>query len=205
MGIHKDAATPKKSFALQSVSDYYNLIMTVLDEVTYALHSVADVEVAACRQSIHTAKRVFVAGKGRSGLFIRAFALRLMQMGLTVYVVDDVTTPAITEGDLLIIASGSGETTALIHYAAQARSLGARVALITAFPHSTVAQQADTMIYIPAPSVKVDSSNEVVSAQPMSNLFEQSLAMLLDIITLQLMEELGINEEQMFARHANLE
>jgi 6-phospho-3-hexuloisomerase len=184
---------------------YYNLIMTVLDEVTYALHSVADVEVAACRQSIHTAKRVFVAGKGRSGLFICAFALRLMQMGLTVYVVDDVTTPAITEGDLLIIASGSGETTALIHYAVQARSLGARVALITAFPHSTVAQQADMVIYIPAPSVKVDSSNEVVSAQPMSNLFEQSLAMLLDIITLQLMEELGINEEQMFARHANLE
>lgn len=205
METHVDSADVGRPTVYEGMNDYYDLIMTVLDEVTFALHSVSDEQVAAFRQAVHQAKRVFVAGKGRSGLFARAFALRLMHMGLTVHVVDEVTTPAITANDLLVIASGSGETPSLAQYAARARAQGASVALITAFPHSTVAQQADVVVYIPAPSVKADGSNEVVSVQPMANLFEQSLAILLDIITLQLMQELGLSEEQMFARHANLE
>ena len=39
--------------------------------------------------------RVFVAGMGRSGLMLRAFAIRLAQMGLTVYVAGETVTPAV--------------------------------------------------------------------------------------------------------------
>lgn len=187
------------------MTDYYDLIMVVMDEVNFALHLVSDVQVTAFRQAIHQSKRVFIAGKGRSGLFARAFAIRLMQMGLSVHVVDESTTPAIREGDLLVLASGSGETASVANYAIRARAQGARVALITAFPQSSAGQHADLLIYIPSPSVKVDATSEVVSMQPMSNLFEQSLAILLDIISVQLMAELGLTEEQLYARHANLE
>jgi 6-phospho-3-hexuloisomerase len=39
----------------------------------------------------------------------------------------------------------------------------------------------------------------------MGSLFEQSLGLMLDIVILQLMDELGMDAEQMFTRHANLE
>lgn len=42
-----------------------------------------------------------------------------MHLGLQVYVVDDVTTPAIKTEDLLIIGSASGNTKSLVQYAGQ--------------------------------------------------------------------------------------
>jgi 6-phospho-3-hexuloisomerase len=53
---------------------------------------------------------------------MRAFAMRLMHIGFQVHVAGDVTTPAIRGGNLLIIGSGSGETSGLVSMAAKARS-----------------------------------------------------------------------------------
>lgn len=53
--------------------------------------------------AILKADRIFVAGAGRSGFVARAFANRLMHMGLTVFFVGEPTTPAIKAGDLLVI------------------------------------------------------------------------------------------------------
>ena len=39
----------------------------------------------------------------------------------------------------------------------------------------------------------------------MANLFEQSLLLMLDVLTIQLMSDLNLTSEQMFTRHANLE
>ncbi|MEZ4670246.1 MAG: 6-phospho-3-hexuloisomerase [Anaerolineae bacterium] len=205
METHTDATDIDNSVIGHTMHDYYDLIMAVLDEVAFALHSVSDTQVATLRLAIHDASRVFIAGKGRSGLLARAFALRLMHLGLTIHVVDEVTTPAIMQGDLLILISGSGETASILQYSAQARSHGAKVALITAFPNSSIAQRSDIVVHIPAPSVKADVVNEVTSFQPMANMFEQSLMLLLDVITLQLMSDLGLTQEQLAARHANLE
>ena len=44
-------------------------------------------------QSICQARHIFVAGMGRSGYMMRAFAMRLMQMGLLVYMVGDTKHP----------------------------------------------------------------------------------------------------------------
>ena len=48
-----------------------------------------------------TAKRVYVAGAGRSGLIARAFAMRLMHLGMEAYVVGETITPAMHTGDIL--------------------------------------------------------------------------------------------------------
>ncbi len=188
------------------MTDFQVWVDVVVEEVATALKGVSADEVAELQREILGAKRIFIAGKGRSGLFMRAFAMRLMHLGLHIYAVDEVTTPGIAADDVLVLASGSGKTASLMNYASKAKEIGATVVLITAYPDSPVGHHADRVVCIPAPTPKVEgNSNDVQSVQPMANLFEQSLVLLLDICTLQLMKALSKTGEQMFARHANLE
>lgn len=184
---------------------YAQLLEGVLDELGRTLRAVSPVELQTFQETLLAAPRIFAVGRGRSGLYIRAFAMRLMHLGLMVHVVDDVTTPAIQNGDLLVIASGSGRTATLLQHANKAKGLGAKIALVTAFPNSPIGELADLTVHIPAPSVKDESTGQPASVQPMANLFEQSLALMLDMVAILLMRELGQSGEQMFARHANLE
>jgi 6-phospho-3-hexuloisomerase len=184
---------------------YAEIAALVLDEIGGALRSVSPDQLEQFRQMVLEADRIFIDAKGRSGLQIRGFAMRLMHLGLKVHVVDDVTTPNIAQGDVLVIASGSGRTATLVHHAAKARAAGAKIALITAAGESPIAQQSDCVVLIAAPTPKADDVRDGVSAQPMANLFEQALGLLLDITTIQLMDALGMTSEVMFGRHANLE
>jgi 6-phospho-3-hexuloisomerase len=182
---------------------YTELVNEIGSELLTTLKAVNETELTALRQAVLDANRVYVAGRGRSGLLMRAFAMRLMHLGLTAHVVEDVTTPAIGAGDLLVIGSGSGATESLVQYAARAKSLQTRLALITTAATSPIGSQADYLVLVPAPSPKRESRG--TSIQPMANLFEQSLLLVLDILTVQLMSDLNLTSEQMFTRHANLE
>lgn len=184
---------------------YDDFVSRILGELDGALRSVHSAELDVLRQHILSAAHTYVAGKGRSGLHMRGFAMRLMHLGLGVYVVDEVTTPAIGANDLLIIGSGSGRTASLVQYAQRAKALNARLALITASDDSPIGSLADSVVHIRAPSPKTDQPDTHASFQPMANLFEQSLGLLLDVLTIQLMAELNLTSEQMFTRHANLE
>ncbi len=175
----------------------------MLRELETALRAVDEDELRALKAALLRAPRVFVAGKGRSGLQMRAFAMRLMHMGRTVYVVDEVTTPGIAADDLLLIGSGSGRTASLVQYAGRAREQGATVALITIDPTSPVARQADCTVRLRATTPKL--ADETRSILPMGGLFEGALGLLLDLLIVQLMADLDVDAEQMFARHANLE
>ena len=126
------------------------------------------------------AKHIFVAGAGRSGMMARCFAMRLMHMGMKAYMVGEVVTPSMQEGDLLIITSGSGTTGSLV-------------------------KMADVVVQINAPTSKSEIDTGVTSIQPMGSLFEQSLLICLDFIIRILMDKTGITGEEMFKRHANLE
>ena len=106
----------------------------VLDELGKALRAVDPGELRALQERVGAARRVFVAGAGRSGLVVRAFAMRLMHLGLQVYVVGDVTTPAFAAGDLLVIGSGSGETDSLCAVPRKAKALGGVLAVVTIVP-----------------------------------------------------------------------
>lgn len=80
----------------------------------------------------------------------KAFAMRLMQMGLTVYVVGETVTPGISSADFLLLCSGSGETGGLVAMARKANQAGAPVGLITIKPDSTIAQLAQVVVRLPA-------------------------------------------------------
>ncbi len=151
------------------------------------------------------ADSVFLAGAGRSGLFLKGFAMRLMHMSRSAYVVGEMVTPAIKPGDLLLIGSGSGETASLKAMAEKAKSIGAKVALVSSRGESTIAGMADLTVVLETFSPKVASSGGVKSTQPMANLFEQGMFLFLDALTMELMNQLGLTSEVMFKRHANLE
>jgi 6-phospho-3-hexuloisomerase len=183
-----------------------NLIPSLTHEIEQCLRAISPEQLDAAVEAIDQAESIFVAGAGRSGLAMRAFAMRLMHLGKTVYVVGDVTTPGIKEHDLLLIGSGSGSTGSLQIQAEKARSIRAVILLLTIVPGSPIGSTADLEIHIPAPSPKANRAIKTVdSIQPMGSLFEQTLFLLGDILILRLMERNKRSSDEMFKLHANLE
>ena len=131
-------------------------------------------------------------------------------MGISVYVLGEVVTPGLAEGDLLIIASGSGETGGQVVVAEKAKKLGGKLGLITIASGSSLDSMADYPVYINAPATKLNRLNregsvKVSSIQPMASLFEQCVLLVLDLIILKLMNKRGKNSDEMFLNHTNLE
>ncbi len=181
------------------------LIDAILADLGRALRQVDPAQVDEICSAILSADRVFIAGKGRSGLQMKAFAMRLMHLGLSAHVVDDVTTPAIAAGDLLLIGSASGRTGSLLRYLDTARETGARLATFSGVVDSPIAAAAATVLHIPATNFKAGSPSEVDSALVMGSLFEHCLGLLCDLIIIRLKTARGVDESAMNARHANLE
>jgi 6-phospho-3-hexuloisomerase len=181
------------------------LARKVIGELDRTLMAISPQEAERLTDLIMDAERIYIAGAGRSGLAVKAFAMRLMHMGVSAYVVGEVVTPAMKAGDLLVVGSGSGATASLVGMAKKAKTLGATLALITIFPDSHIGQLADAIVLIPASTPKADGAGQFTSIQPMGSLFEQSLLIFLDLIVMRLMEKRAIDSSAMFDRHANLE
>ncbi len=122
-----------------------------MDVKEYALKITGEIERAVSDLSyddclrfagrIKSANRIFLAGAGRSGFMVKAFAMRLMHMGLKAHLVGETTTPGIEKGDLLIIGSGSGETASLAVMAQKAKKIGVDIALVTIHPQSSASRR----------------------------------------------------------------
>lgn len=179
--------------------EYFNTIVSELNKVGTKIDSKQFKDIV---EQILNTRHVFLAGVGRSGMMIRAFANRLMHLGISTSVVGDATSPHTRENDLLIVGSASGETEILVSEAKKAKVANVWVIAITTDINSTLGRLADGVLVIPAKS-KV--SQKSVSKQPMGSLFEQSSLMLYDSLVLSLMEHLGENNESMTKRHANIE
>ncbi|GAB4514158.1 MAG: 6-phospho-3-hexuloisomerase [Anaerolineae bacterium] len=190
-----------------AMTDFHRLTESVLDELGAVLRAINTNEVDMLTHRLQEAPRIFVVGKGRTGLQLRAFAMRLMHLGLVVHVVDDVTTPALKAGDLLLIGSGSGRTPALLRYATRAHELGAQVALLTAEQGAPLAAKADSLVVIASAVRTPDGTRPSISTSVLfpGSIFEHALGLLLDMIVQRLLADLGITADEALTRHANLE
>lgn len=183
---------------------YEDLYRNILNEHRLVYEKVDQVKVQDFMNAIIKAKRIFLMGVGREGLATRGFAMRLMHMGKETHWVWDDTTPDVGPDDLFIFTSGSGEI-GHIHFVAQlAKDAGATIAVITGTRTGKTPSIADLVLWVPAHVFK-GTDSVVPSNQPMGNLFEQTLFVLFDIIVMMLMDKLKISEEQMIARHRNVE
>ncbi len=187
----------------------------LIKKVSDGLREVDEEQTEAFLRELMGADRVYVHGAGRSGLVGRAFAMRLMHLGFEVYVVGETVTPAMRMGDVLVAISGSGRTSSVVGVAKMAKEkIGAKVVAITSYPDSPLGTIADVVVRIRGRRKDEERSDEYLVDQivghsvpiaPLGTLFEVTTLVYLDGVVVELMRRLRKREEELRARHANLE
>lgn len=172
----------------------------ILDRVDAVLTGAEMGDVRRLIDALDGAPRIFVGGAGRSALAARFFAMRLMHCGYAVFVVGEIVTPSVAAGDLLLVLSGSGATETLLPIARKACAAGARVAVVTSKPGSPLAGLAHEIVALGA-----DGSAQSRPGLPMGTVFELSALVFLESVIYELVTAKGLREEDLRARHANLE
>jgi len=170
----------------------------ILDKITSILTATNDSYDEKLVGMLDKASRIFVSGAGRSKLVGSFFAMRLMHSGYDVSFVGEIVTPSIKRGDLLIVISG--ETEQLLAFTKKAKEVGAEIVLISAKSSSTIGDLANNVF-------QIGSAEQYgkVKGMPMGTVFELSTLVFLEAMISHVIHEKGIAEEEMRARHANLE
>ncbi len=158
-------------------------------------------------------RKALVLGAGRSGLVGKAFAMRLMHVGIDVYVMGETITPAIGEGDIVIIISGSGSGAMSTTAARMAKRLGSIIFAVTSYPDSDLGRVSDYIVVVPgreAVAEEIDYQSrqllgEHESLAPMGTLFEDTCAVFLDGLIAELMARLEVSEASMKKKHSTIE
>ncbi|MBQ6218231.1 MAG: 6-phospho-3-hexuloisomerase [Methanosphaera sp.] len=185
----------------------------IIENVSKITTSVNKEDVNKMTEMIEGVENVFIMGLGRSGLVAKAFGMRLMHLGLNVYIVGETITPAIKKEDCLIAISGSGETSYIISTTGIAKSIGAKIIAITSYPDSSLGQKSDVVVQLKGRTKIDDEPNYIrrqISGQhqtlsPMGTIFEISALIFLDATIAQMMQDLGQTEKDLKARHTVLE
>ena len=146
---------------------------------------------------LQRAPAIFVYGAGRSGILGRAFAMRLVQLGMTAYVIGESVTPIVKKGDAVFILSGRGESYSSMQTANIVRREGANLIVLTARRTSKLAHAASLVI-------SLDFPEDALRPQfaPLGTLFESASLHLTDALIAALMHARGETEESMRSRHA---
>ncbi|MBU4202261.1 MAG: 6-phospho-3-hexuloisomerase [Candidatus Altiarchaeales archaeon] len=188
-------------------------MLEVVKHVEEIVEGLNEKQIAAMIEAIESADRIFMMGAGRSGMASRAFAMRLVQLGLTAYVIGESVTPAMTDKDLLIAVSGSGETKSIVSAAKIAKGVGSKVLAVTSYPRSRLGRIADMRVAIKG-RTKIDVEKDHLKHQiigthstltPLGTLFEDTVMIFFDGIIAKLMSDLEKDEHEMKSRHATLE
>ncbi len=191
--------------------------MAISKFIINALDRISPEEVGSFVESLiktyDEGKKILIIGAGRSGLVGRAFAMRLMHIGFSVYVLGETIVPALNPDDVVVAISGSGRTKLVVTAAEVAKSVGARVISLTTFPDSPLGRISDLVIRIPG-RTKVSAEDDYNVRQlvgiyeplaPLGTLFELTAMVVLDSVISELMQRLGKTEEDLKRRHANIE
>jgi 6-phospho-3-hexuloisomerase len=181
-----------------------DLVTTVQAEMAGVLDRLDPAALSASAAIVDGAPRVFVAGEGRSGFMAKAFAMRLMHLGVTAYVVGETCTPSIGAGDLLVGVSGSGTTAGTVRAAKAAVDAGGSVLAVTTAPDSPLAEVAAHVLTVAA-ATKYRRDGEAPTVQPLSSLFDQCVHVALDVVCLQLANRRAVDNTLAARAHANTE
>ncbi|MDQ0203884.1 6-phospho-3-hexuloisomerase [Pectinatus haikarae] len=176
----------------------------VIEECSTALAKVDEKDVNQLIDMILHADKIFLIGVGRVKLELEAFAKRLVHLGIKAHMVGDITEPAMTDRDILIVGSGSGESLIPVAIAKKAKQIGGKIVHIGSNPQSSLSPVTDLMVRIPV-QTKLYLADEITSKQPMSSLFEQSLLLLCDTVAAMIVNDKHIELKKLWHYHANLE
>ncbi len=173
------------------------IIKNSLDEIirnVELLKNIDDKVIEKACNAILSAQNIFVYGVGRSGIIGRAFAMRLTQLGLKAYIVGETITPVVSNKDVVVLISGTGESQGTLLVEQISKRVDSKVISITSSPNSSMARNSDYLIHIP--------TNKSSNLAPLGTLFEISAMILLDSMVALLMDMKGETEEDLRRRHA---
>jgi 6-phospho-3-hexuloisomerase len=156
-------------------------------------------------EMILQADKVFITGQGRSGLVAQCLATRLAQLGLDVHIPGQATCQKIEPSDLLIAFSCRGTTKTTVGFARTSRRVGAKIAAVTAFGESTLAELADQVVLIPSDDRDIRSRCRYIVGPNNNTLFEQAALLYADTLICILLEQKGTSKSIINQHHTNLE
>jgi 6-phospho-3-hexuloisomerase len=124
-------------------------------------------------------------------------------LGFKSYVIGEVITPAVNAEDVFIVISRTLSNKAIPQAIDVAKNCKARVVVITSKGDSPLLKKADDLLVVP--DLKSNAVRTPLANTPLGTLFEVSTMVLLDCVVAELMHRMGITEEEMEERHANVE
>ena len=169
----------------------------ILDEVRRTIERVDETVVSKIVETLAATPKIFIYGVGRSGLVGKAFAIRLVQMGLNVHFVGDTTTPIVKTDDLVFIISNTGETMSAVQTANIVRRIGAIVISITGSTNSKLGIASNIVLELVQP--RDDQKKRMA---PLGTIFELASMVMLDSMIPLLMARLDQDETSLRRRHA---
>lgn len=175
-----------------------------LDELRQAAARIPDTTLDTLNDEILAAGRISCSANGRELLVLRAFAMRLMHLGLDAHIAGDVTAKPLGPGDLLLVVCGPGKLATMDAMLTIGKEVGARTVVVTAQPEGETSRRADAVIHLPAQTMADDRAGSA-SVLPMGTLFEWLELVFFDIVAIRLRERTGQSLDQIRARHTNLE
>lgn len=173
----------------------------IVAEITGVIAKMDEGDIERAMPLIGKTGRVYATGEGRSGFQARSFAMRMMHIGYTSYMMGETICPSMHEGDVLLAISGSGTTRRTVEDAEAAKKLGVKVIAVTSKPESPLAAAADAVIVVPG-RVKGEAGGSI---QLLSSLFDQSVHIALDALCLMLSRRDNVSDADANANHANVE
>lgn len=165
----------------------------ILSDIGESLDTIDDKSVDEFVDSIIRADKIFIYGSGRSGLICQLFAVRLVQIGLKVHFVGEMTTPIVGKEDLVILVSNTGKTMSVNQTAVISKRIGSKVIAITSNRKNALGNTADLVIEIPSKNGEY---------APLGTVFEDATGIFFDGIVPEIMRKKGINEQNMRDNHA---
>ena len=196
-------------------NDYQNNTGIIVEEILNVLVNINVNQTENLIKQIIKANRIFLVAIGRVNLSLQCFGKRLSHLGFKIELVGALTEKPATKKDLLIVASGSGESIIPLHITKKAKKIGCKILHITSAKNSSIRKIADYVVELNAPTKKTklkikeslseSASKTKVSIQPMSTLFDQALHIYGDVVSVQIIEKLRLNKINLWKNHANLE
>lgn len=199
------------------VTDCEDVILSmrlIVDQLNDVINRLDNEAIKGMLQKTLDAERIFLMGAGRSGLVAKAFAMRLMHLGFTVYVVGETTTPAVQEKDVVIAISGSGETRSIANLGKIVKDIGSTLITVTSKKESTLGRISDIAVVLPSKTkndldaggyLERNMRGDYKNLPPLGTAFEITSLVFLDSVIAQLITLTGASEAELKSRHTNIE
>lgn len=161
----------EETFTEQSgkIADNSRMALSVYQELLNKSYSlINDAQIARIVKYLNNAIRVYVCGKGSSGLAAEEMCLRFMRIGVNINAVTDsdymrMQTVFQDEKSLIIGISISGETSGVLYFLEEAKKKGAKTILMTAGNRDALLEFCDEVVLLP--SLKLLNHGNVISPQ----------------------------------------